>query len=141
RQRLPAEKQRRDDRLADEAAQGLDLVLDHGGHFRRLYAAEMRQRKAQDPVEEREAKPPQHAFAHPALHGVDLELEQPADDDQREESERQDDQVGRALEGHALEQDRLAAEEFRQDRRNAQERDGRVGIGEALALDRLVDDG
>ena len=70
-ERLERVERRRDQRLADEAAERLDFVLDHGGELGRLDAPEARQRKAQDVVEQRVAQPPQHALAHPALHGVD----------------------------------------------------------------------
>ena len=123
RERLPAEEERRDQRLADEAAERLDLVLDHGRHLGGLDAPEARQRKAQDVVEQGIAQPPQHALAHPALHGVDLELEPADGDDQREKRGRQGEKVGNALE--------IEAEEVLD----------RVRRGEAHALDRLVDDG
>ncbi len=121
RQRLAAEEQRRDQRLADEAAERLDLVLDHGGHLGGLDAAKARQREAQDVVEEPIAQAPEHALAHPALHGVDLELEPAVEHDQAEEDDRQGEQVGQALEVHA-------------------EPVGDRVLLEGVALDRLVDD-
>ena len=120
---LAAEEQRCDQRLADEAAERLDLVLDHGRHLGGLDPAEARQREAQDVVEQRVAQPAQHALAHPALHGVDLELQPAAEHDQAEESHAQREQVGQALQ--------VEAEPVR----------GRSRLGERTALDRLVDDG
>jgi hypothetical protein len=66
---------------------------------------------------------PKHALAHPALHGVDLELEPAVEDDQAEEEDRQREEVRNAVQ--------LEAEELLD----------RLGGGEARALDRLVDDG
>ena len=86
-QRLPAEEQGRDDRLADEAPERLDLVLDHGRHLGRFDPAEVGQRETQDVVEQREPEASQHALAHPPLHRIDLQLQQAADHDQREESD------------------------------------------------------
>ena len=123
RKRLPAEEERRDERFADEAAERLDLVLDHGRHLGGLHAPEARQRKAQDVVEEGVAQPAQHALAHPALHRVDLELEPAVEHDQAEEQARQREEIRDALE--------VQAEEALH----------RVGAREAHALDRLVDDG
>ena len=126
RQRLAAEEQRRDQRLADEAAERLDLVLDHGRHLGRLDAAEARQREAQDVVVQRVAQAAQHALAHPALHGVDAELE-PA-------VERRS---GRGRSSTARTGTRRRAE-------LAAPRKPVVAIAplrEAAALDRLVDDG
>jgi hypothetical protein len=119
----PPRNSGRDQRLADEAAERLDLVLDHGRHLGGLHAPEARDRKAQDQVVELEAQAPQHALAHPALHGVDLELEPAVQHDQREEHERQREQV---LDAAELE---------------AEEAGGGAGLLELVALDRLVDDG
>ena len=55
------------------------------GDFRRLHALELAGRKAQDAVDELEADAPQHAFAEPALVGVDVEFEEAVDDDQQQE--------------------------------------------------------
>jgi hypothetical protein len=123
RQRLAAEEERRDQRLADEAAERLDLVLDHRRHLGGLHAPEAREREAQDEIEQVEAQPPQHALAHPPLHRVDLELEPAVQDDQAEEQDRQREEVGDAVQ--------VEAEQalHRVDRR------------EGDALDRLVDDG
>ena len=68
RQRLAAEEGRLHEGIADEAAQRLHLVLDHGGDFRLLHLAEMGDGEAQHPVEELVAQAAQHALAHAAFH-------------------------------------------------------------------------
>ena len=85
RQRLAAEQRRLHEGIADEAAQRLDLVLDHGRHFGGLHALEVDRRKPQHAVDQLEADTPQHALAEPALVGVDVEFEEAVDDDQQEE--------------------------------------------------------
>ena len=84
-QGLTAQEKRSNERLADEAAERLDFVLDHRRHLGALHAAEARERKAQDVVVEHVTQPAQHALAHPALHRVDAELEPAVEDDQTEE--------------------------------------------------------
>ena len=109
RQRLSTEEHRRDQRLADKATDRLDLVLDHRRHLRGLDVAEVRQWETQDMVEQGVAQTPQHALAQPALHGVDLELHQPADHDQAKKRQGQRKQVGNALQGKAFQQDNMRA--------------------------------
>ena len=140
-QGLATQVQRRDQRLAHKTTEWLDFVLDHCRHFGRLDAPEVQYRKAQNAVEQVVTQAAQHAFAHPALHGIDLELDQPADDNQRQKGKAQCQQVRRALQRNALENlPRAAAQEVRQAEHHSHERNGRVRIGEPLALDRLVDD-
>ena len=142
RQRLPAQVHRRDDGLADETAQRLHLVLDHGRHFRRFDTAEMRQRKTQDVVEQVVAQAAQHALPHPALHGVDLELDPAADDDQRQKGQRQREQVRCTLKRESIKNmHHCAAQQVGQGEAQAQERGGRVRARKSLPLYRLVDDG
>ena len=93
-QRLAAEEGRLHEGIADEAAERLDLVLDHGGDFRLLHLAEVRQRKSQHPVEQFVAQAAQHALAHAPLQRVDLELEATIYEHEHEECQAEGDQVG-----------------------------------------------
>ena len=84
-QRLADQEGGRREGLADEAAQRVDLVLDHGGDFGAPHPPVLREREAQHPVDELVAQAAQHALAEPALVGVDVELERAVDDDVAEE--------------------------------------------------------
>ena len=88
-QRLAAEEDRLHEGIADEAAERLHLVLDHGGDLGLLDLAEMQLREAQHAVEQLVAQAAQHALAHAALLGVDLELEDAVDDDEHQEEQAQ----------------------------------------------------
>ena len=96
--RLAAEQRRLHEGVADEAAERLDLVLDHGRDFGGLDPLEDAGREAQHPVDELEADAPQHALAEPALVGVDVEFEQAVDDDQEQEDAAQRKQHAGAVE-------------------------------------------
>src|SRR5262249_29943823 len=139
-QRLPAQEHGLHEGVADEPAQRLDLVLDHGGKLGLLDLTKMRRRKAQDAVVELVAQAPQHALAHAALLGVDALLELTVHDDGGQEDKAHDHQIGQLIDLEAVEQaDHLA----RQDRRKIefpyQERNGRAVL-EGGALDAVVDD-
>ncbi len=137
-QRLPAEQRRLHEGIADEAAERLHLILDHRRDFRRLDALEMPGREAQDLIDQLEADAAQHALAKPALVGVDIELEETVDDDQRQENQTQADERLCAVEVETVEEVNRAVE------RNV-DIDRQEGLGctrrfESLALDRSVDD-
>ena len=140
RQRISTQERGLDEGIADEAAQRLHLVLDHGGDFRLLHLAELGLGKAQEPVEQVEAQAAQHALAHLALGRVDVDLEPVVDDHEDQEQRAYGDQVGRALQAEAVEQhDRRAAEEPRQAEFQMHEGAGPVGVGGKLGDG--VDDG
>src|SRR5262249_15572071 len=84
REGLAAKEGRLHEGIADEAAERLDLVLDHGGDFRLLHLAELRERKTQHAVEQLVAQAAQHALAHAALQRIYVELEGPVDEDENE---------------------------------------------------------
>ncbi len=108
---LATEEDRRDEGVADEAAQRLDLVLDHGRHFRLLDLAQVENGKAQDPVDQLVTQPSQHAFAQAALAGVDDEFETAVHQDQRQEGETDCQQQILLLQLEAAEQLDLFARE------------------------------
>ena len=144
--RLAAEEGGLDEGVADEAAERLDLVLDHGRHLGLLDLAQMAGREAQDAVEQLEAQPAQHPLAEPALLGVDLVFEGVVDQHHDQEQGGDRDQVGHPLERHAGKDGGLAAEAERRQEGRPGEVDGEElhrggGAREALALDRRVDDG
>ena len=130
-----------DEGVADEAAQRLHLVLDHGGDLRRLHAPDLRQAEAQQPVGQLVAQAPQHALAHAALAGVDDVLEAAVDTDQEEEDEAEDQQgplpVGRKA---GKEHDALAGQRLAEGQANDADRIGAFRRLEAVALNALVDD-
>ena len=141
RESLASQKQRRYQGLADKPAQWLDLIVDHRRHLGRLDAAEVRNRKPQNVVEQVITQAAQHAFAHPALHGVDLQLDEAADDDHQQKGKRQCQQIFSALKRKTIKQTpRGATEKVRQGKVDAQKIDRRVRVRETFALDRLVDD-
>ena len=61
--------------IADEAAEGLDLLRHHGDQFARAHAPEVRRGKAQDSAVELVAQPPQHALPQKTLVDIDDVLE------------------------------------------------------------------
>ena len=138
RRRLAAEQRRLHEGVADEAAERLDLVLDHGGDFGALDALEDARREPQDPVDELEADAPEHPLAEPSLEGVDVEFEQAVDDDQQQEDAAQRKQHAGAVELNPGEQVHVA--EPRQVEAQAHEGLGGARLLETLALDRAVDD-
>src|SRR6185312_13497876 len=95
--RLAAEIDRLDDGIADEAAERLHLVLDHGGDFGLLHAPQIRQGKAQYPVDEIEAQPAQHPLAEFALHCVDLIFETAVDEDEDQEDQAEHPQIAKLV--------------------------------------------
>ena len=103
RQRLAAEEHRLHEGVADEAAERLDLVLDHGGELGLLDLAEVRRREAQDAVVELVAQAAQHALAHAALLGVDALLELAVHDHGGQEDEAHDHQVAELVDLEAVE--------------------------------------
>ncbi len=138
RQRLAAELGEGDEGVRDEAAERLHLVLDHGCDFRRLDPLEVAGREAQHLVDQFETDAPQHAFAEPALVGVDVELEDTVDDDQPQEDEAQAHQRLGAVEFESVKEMKIA--EKRQvdvDRHEWLRGPRRL---EPFALDRAVDD-
>ena len=142
RQRLAAEEHRRHEGIADEAAQRLDLVLDHGGELGLLDLAEVNRRKAQDAVVELVAQAAQHALAHPALLRIDALLELAVDDHGDQEDETHDHQVLELVDLEAVEDaDDLVREDRREIEFPDQERDGLVVLegepGNAVVDDRL----
>ena len=99
-------------------------IVDVGVAFCGFDAPEMRQREAQDPVEQHVTEAAQHALAHPAFHRIHLQLQDTADDDEREKRHAQRKQILRAIQRDALEQiHHLAAQILRQGEGDAQERD------------------
>ena len=140
RQRLAAQEHRLDEGVADEAAEWLDLVLDHGGELGLLDLAEVGRREAQDAVVELVAQASQHALAHAALLGVDGLLEQAVDHDGAQEDEAHGHQVAELVDREAVEDaDDLAGQDGRQVELEDQERDG-LAVLERVALDAVVDD-
>ena len=140
-QRLSAEERRRDIGIADEAAQRLHLVLDHGRDFRLLDLAEVRDGEAQHPVVELVAQAAQHALAEAALLGVDQLLDPAVHHHEEQEREAQGDQVGDLVELKPLEQGHLRQAEP-VDRADRQVQKGRGGlpVRERLLMDGLVHD-
>ena len=104
RQRLAAQEHRLHEGVADEAAERLDLVLDHGGELGLLDLAEVGRREAQDAVVELVAQAAQHALAHAPLLGVDALLELAVHQHRAQEDEAHGDQVGELVDLEALEQ-------------------------------------
>src|SRR5262249_45524823 len=98
---------RRDVGLADEAADRIHLVLDHGGDFGLLHLAEIVDREAQHPVEELIAQAPQHALAAPALIDQPPLLHPAIGDNEEQEAEAERKQVILLVERDALEQGEL----------------------------------
>ena len=141
RQRLAAQEHRLHEGVADEAAERLDLVLDHGGELGLLDLAEMGRRKAQDAVVEFVAQAAQHAFAHPAFLRVDGAPELRIHDHGGQEHEAHDEEVVGLVYGQAVEQpDRIAeTQEGRQRDIDAEDRLGRFAL-ESRALDSVIDD-
>ena len=92
RQDLSTEEHRLNEGIADEAAERLHLVLDHGGDFGALDPAELRRRKAQDTVDQLVAQLTEHTLAEPALVEVDIIFEEAVDDHQEQEGGRQHDE-------------------------------------------------
>ena len=141
RQRLAAEEHRLDEGVADEAADRLDLVLDHGRELGRLTLRKWRRRKAQDAVVELVAQAAQHALAQRALWVLILFLNGPlmttATRNRAREAEEQAELV-----------DLEAVEECGSDRRrewrpvgSSDARNGRwSAVLEGVALDAVVDD-
>ena len=141
RESLTSQKHGGDQGLTDKPAQRLDLIVDHRRHLGRLDTAEVRDRKPQDVVEQVVAQATQHAFAHPAFHGIDLQLDEAADDDHQQEGKRQRQQIVRALKRKTIKQaPRGSTKKIRQGKVDTQEVHRRVRVRESLALDRLVDD-
>ena len=64
--RLGRQEGRLDEGIADEAADRLDLVLDHAGGLRRLDRRDVLRPEAQEQGEQIEAHAPQHALAENA---------------------------------------------------------------------------
>ncbi len=125
RQRLAAEEHRLHEGIADEAAQRLDLVLDHGGELGLLDLAEVHRREAQDAVVELVAQAAQHALAHAALLRVDALLELAVDDHGDQEDEAHDHQVLQLVDLEAVEDaDDLVGKDRREVEFPDQERDG-----------------
>ena len=139
--RLGAEEQGQDERVADEAADRLDLILDDGGRFRGLDGAQGFRREAHDQREELEAHAPEHALAERSLGDVDPVFEGAVDDHQQEEHARQAVEQAEAVDLDPLEAEHLpAAEPLRQLEREGRETGGLLPALEGAALDRLVDD-
>ena len=140
RQRLAAQEHRLDEGVADEAAERLDLVLDHGGELGLLDLAEVGRREAQDAVVELVAQAAQHALAHAALLGVDGLLELAVHHDGAQEDEAHGHQVAELVDLEAVEDaDDLAGQDGREVELEDQERDG-LAVLEGVALDAVVDD-
>ena len=140
-QGLAAEECRRHEGIADEAAQGLHLVLDHGRDLGLLDPARVRQREAQQAVDQLVAQAAQHALAHAALERVDHELEQAVGEDQRQEGEAQRQEKIRLLHVETAEQDDgRAGQGLGEGQVEGEKGLGRAFAQEALALDPLVDD-
>ncbi len=78
--------------FADKPAQGLHFRRHHGDNFALGHVAEGRQRKAQNPAEEVETQPAQHALAGQAAVNVDVIFEALVDDDQNQEADAQGEQ-------------------------------------------------
>ena len=103
-QRLAAEEHRLHEGVADEAAQRLDLVLDHGRELGLLDLAEVGRRKAQDAVVELVAQAAQHALAHAALLGVDALLELAVHHHGGQEHEAHGHEIGQLVDREAVEE-------------------------------------
>jgi hypothetical protein len=141
RQCLAAEEGRRDEGVADEAAERLDLVLDHGRDLGLLDLAHLQDGEAQDPVAQFVAQAAQHALAHASLSRIDDELEAAVDDDQDEEREAERQQQGLLLHHEAVEQsDRLAGQHLAERQVDGQERLDRARTEITVAHDSQVDD-
>ena len=140
RQGLAAQEHRLDVGVADEAAERLDFVLDHGGQFGLLDLAEVRGREAQDAIVEFVAQAAQHALAHAALLGVDRLLELAVHDHRAQEDEAHGHEIAELVDLEAVEDaDDLAGQEGRQIELPDQERNGLVVL-EGVARDAVVDD-
>ncbi len=141
RQRLAAEEHRLHEGVADEAAERLDLVLDHGGELGLLDLAEMGRRKAQDTVVELVAQAAQHALAHAALLGVDRLLEEAVHDHGAQEDEAHGHQVAAAGRPGSRRRSGSTLPGRMADRSSSQTRNGMVlAVLERVALDAVVDD-
>ena len=101
---LRAEKGRQDERVADEAADRLDLVLDDGRGLGGLHVAKRIGREAQNQREQVEAHPAQHALAERALGDVDPVLEDAVDEHEEQEQPRQAEQQRQAIDLEAPEE-------------------------------------
>ena len=95
---LAAELGRARDRHADEAAQGLHLLGDHGDDLALAQLAEGGQREPQYPAVEVVAQPPQHALAQEPGVDIDVVLEGAVDHHQAEEDAAKHEQVGYLIE-------------------------------------------
>ena len=141
RDRLTAQEGGSHEGIADETAQRLHLVLDHGGDFRRLHAPQRSQTKPQQTVGQLVTQTPEHALAEPALGSIDHELEAAVDADQREESEAERQQKARLRQLQPFEQqDGLAGHRLTERQMNASEKAGVVDGVETLSLNALIDD-
>ncbi len=137
-QRLTAEQQRLGEGVRREAAERLDLVLDHAGDLARLHLRHAGLPETQDAVDELIPDPPEQAFAQEALLGVDDVLEEAVDDDEREKGQAERQQHRQPFQRNAVRKLDRAVE------RNLQ-RQGHEGLrgagpGEALALQGTVHD-
>ncbi len=139
RQRLAAQEHRLHEGVADEAAERLDLVLDHRRQLGLLDLAEMRGRETQDAVVELVTQAAQHALAHAALLGVDALPELAVDDHRPQEDEAHDHQIGQLVGREAVVQVDVAADEAGQRNRHRQHLHGRRVL-EGIARDAVVDD-
>jgi hypothetical protein len=139
--RLAAQKGRCDEGIADEAAQRLHLVLDHGGHLGLLDLAHLRDGEAQDSIGQLIAQPAQHALAQASLAGVDDEFEAAIDHNHEQEGEAQRHQVLGLGQREAVEQPhRCQVQPIGEGQIDDQERLRGPGTGEADPLDAAIDD-
>ncbi len=91
-ERLHAEEDRRDEGVADEAADRLHLILDDGRGLGRFDRSQRLRGKPQHHGEQVEPQAPQHALAEHALGDVDPVFERAVDDDEKQEEPREAEQ-------------------------------------------------
>ncbi len=139
---LAAQKHRLHEGVADEAAERLHLVADHGRDLGTFHAAEFAVRKAQDPVDEFVPELAEHALAQPALVEVDVIFEQAVDDHQQQEERAQDHQRPDAIEIEPVQEldEAIVLDGGRDRNPDLEVMLGRGSLFEALRLDRPIHD-
>ena len=83
------EECRKHEGVSGESSDRLDLILDNAGRFRGFDAPDVFGPEPQIQIHEHEPQPAEQPFAENAFGDVDVELEGPIDDDQRQEESAQ----------------------------------------------------
>ena len=141
REGLQAKKGGLDISVADEGADGLDLILDDAGRLGRFDAADVLGAEAQHQREEVIAQAAQHALGQHALPEVDDIFEIAVDQHEGEENKAQAEDEVELADLHPVKNPpRAAAEIIRQGDRQLKRLGRRLAVLERLALDGVIDD-